>query len=193
MNPRLCSLSTFINDLRAYLSRKSEDTSCGRDSFEALFGSLGDIIPDADDGIFNTSEEASILGGDVEVALEEVFLTPGSGTHDGREVDAEDNSIVFLPGTPTSLEAGNAGLSAPEVEMIEDITIDIATTASLEQRVLSEVDDLWKKIFEDLDPEEIEPEGALKKAGVEGADYHLDGSEDITALERLIRKSEVFT
>ncbi|KAK6501371.1 hypothetical protein TWF481_009213 [Arthrobotrys musiformis] len=191
MSPRLCSLSTFINDLRGYLSRRTEDSNCGKDSFEALFGSLGDMGPLG--SIMSTSmldSESNVIG-DVESAIEGVLLASnnqGIDTTSGpMDLGSEDPlGGVLLPGTPVSLTTDTTN------EVKDDMLVVDLTGATVERRIGSDVDDLWQKIFEDLDPEDIEPEGLKKSLESEGMGFCIDGTEDMTALERLIRKSEVF-
>ncbi|KAK6348029.1 hypothetical protein TWF718_005850 [Orbilia javanica] len=191
MSPRLCSLSTFINDLRGYLSRRTEDSSCGKDSFEALFGSLGDMGPLG--SIMSTSmldSESNVIGG-VESAIEGVLLAPD---HQGIDVTSGPMDLGgedplgggLLPGTPVSLTTDTVTEGKDDLLGVE------LTGTTVERKVGSDVDDLWQKIFEDLDPEDIEPEGLNKVVEPEGMAFCIDGTEDMTALERLIRKSEVF-
>ncbi|KAF3318874.1 hypothetical protein TWF173_005283 [Orbilia oligospora] len=193
MSPRLCSLSTFINDLRGYLSRKTEDATCGKDSFEALFGSLGDMGPLG--SIMSTSMldgESNVIG-DVESAIEGVLLASNNQRIDatGGPMDMDLGNEdplggVLLPGTPVSLTADTT------TEGKDDLLAVDRTGTTIERKLGSDVDDLWQKIFEDLDPEDIEPEGMNKSMEPEGLGFCIDGAEDMTALERLIRKSEVF-
>ncbi|KAF3227151.1 hypothetical protein TWF106_010639 [Orbilia oligospora] len=193
MSPRLCSLSTFINDLRGYLSRKTEDATCGKDSFEALFGSLGDMGPLG--SIMSTSMldgESNVIG-DVESAIEGVLLASNNQRIDANggpmdmDLGNEDPlGEVLLPGTPVSLTADTTAEGKDDL-----LAVDLTGTI-IERKLGSDVDDLWQKIFEDLDPEDIEPEGMNKSMEPEGVGFCIDGAEDITALERLIRKSEVF-
>ncbi|EPS43614.1 hypothetical protein H072_2353 [Dactylellina haptotyla CBS 200.50] len=186
MSPRLCSLSTYINDLRGYLSRKSEDSNCGKDSFEALFGS-------AVDDIIMSSVEASNATVDAEAGLEESLLTPNASDFGNREENAEEDSLTgLLPETPLSLTSATTQSSDIDTDGKDDSMAVDLTCSIQEPKIGSEIDDLWQKIFEDLDPEDIEPEGGPKKTELDGLGYSIEGTEDVTALERLIRKSEVF-
>ncbi|KAK6358106.1 hypothetical protein TWF730_007461 [Orbilia blumenaviensis] len=191
MSPRLCSLSTFINDLRGYLSRKTEDATCGKDSFEALFGSLGDMGPLG--SIMATGPldgESGVMSG-VENTLDEVLLASsnqGMNNSSGpMDMGNEDPLGVLLPETPVSLITDTTVESKDET-----MVVDLTSTSTVERKLGGDVDDLWQKIFEDLDPEDIEPEGLKKGVASEGMGFCIDGTEDMTALERLIRKSEVF-
>ncbi|KAK6543593.1 hypothetical protein TWF694_000335 [Orbilia ellipsospora] len=192
MSATLCSLSTFINDLRGYLSRRCEDTTCGRDSFEALFGSLGEVNVDSIDidVDIEIGQDVAMGGDTVELALEEALLTP-SGSHEGSsvgDIGTEGSLAALIPSVP-----GSPVLDIHGSNMGETLENGISSDHSSmpERKVESDVDDLWQKIFEDLEPEDIEPEG-LKSSGIDTLGYCLDVSEDVTALERLIRKSEAF-
>ncbi|KAF3937785.1 hypothetical protein ABW19_dt0205298 [Dactylella cylindrospora] len=194
MSPRLCSLSTFINDLRGYLSRRSEDTTCGKDSFEALFGSLSDTTVTST-AVNNIEQAASVA---MDTVLDDIVMTPescgrepstidsGASTTDSSEkLDGADESLAGLfPETPTSMTASKTDIDVKEEGMVID-------GGPIEQKVVTDVDDLWQKIFEDLDPQEIEPDN-MKKVGDDALEYRLGSTEHITALERLIGRTEVF-
>lgn len=190
MSPRLCSLSTFINDLRGYLSRRTEDATCGKDSFEALFGSLGDMGPlGSIMSISMLDDESNVIGG-VESAIEGVLLASNNQGMDttGGPMDLGDEDPlegVLLPGTPVSLTADTT------TEGKDDLLVVDLTDTTVERKLGSDVDDLWQKIFEDLDPEDIEAEGLKKGLEPDGMGFYIDATEDMAALERLIRKSEV--
>ncbi|KAF3916237.1 hypothetical protein ABW21_db0200613 [Orbilia brochopaga] len=169
MSPRLCALATFINDLRGWMGRQAEESSSGKNSFEALFGDGGAVDTDV----------AAIADMAVEAAVGEVATTPGT-LH--GEVEREDVSLAgLLPETPVSISA--ASLSSAKAD---DESSGGAATAEATSNGGS-VDDLWQKIFEDLEPADLEPEEALQKLG-----YCLEAGAEVTALDRLIRKSEVF-
>ncbi|KAK6341483.1 hypothetical protein TWF696_008556 [Orbilia brochopaga] len=174
MSPRLCALATFINDLRGWMGRQAEESSSGKDSFEALFGDGGAVDADV----------VAIADMVVDAAVGEVVATPH--VHDGAvEGEREEVSLTgVLPETPVSVITSS---SARVDEESGGVTVEAASNGSGGVSAERSVDDLWQKIFEDLEPADLEPEEALQKLG-----YCLEAGGEVTALDRLIRKSEVF-
>ncbi|KAJ6263048.1 hypothetical protein Dda_1607 [Drechslerella dactyloides] len=175
MSPRLCALATFINDLRGWMGRRAEESSSGKDSFEALFGDGGAV-------------DADMV---VEAAVGNIAATPASaveGLRAGISGEKEDVSLAgLLPETPASMAASSSSARGDEEGARDGAVAEVVGGGSGDRRAVGDVDDLWQKIFEDLEPADLEPEEALQRLG-----YCLDGGSEMTALDRLIRKSDVF-